>query len=235
MINRYERQIKVATIGLDGQKKIKKKHILVVGTGGLGTYVTSELVRAGVQELTLVDPDIVELSNLQRQAVFNEEDVSHKLHKVTALHNRLSKVNSETKISAFPLYLEDFFKENNDKFDLIMDCTDNFEARLTINEYAKTRGIPFIFGSCAGTSGSFMFFDPFNGLELNDVFNTPQKLAPKNAKTVGTFTPIVPLVASYQVALALNYFVTNERPPYFYQLEAWPPELEAFKIKKRGE
>lgn len=154
MKERYSRQILFTSIGETGQRKLAEKHVLIVGVGTLGTQSSEMLVRAGIGKLTIADRDYVEASNLQRQQLFTEEDAKKRMPKVVAAKQRLRAMNSEVNIDArimdvTPIELEELVKG----VDLIIDGTDNFDIRMMMNDIAQKYQIPWIYGSCVGSSG----------------------------------------------------------------------------------
>src|SRR5690625_2302908 len=112
MMDRYSRQILFSPIGEEGQQKLARKHVLIIGLGTLGTQSSEMLARAGIGKLTIVDRDYIEWSNLQRQQLYTEEDAKNRTPKAVAAKDRLQKINSEIEINAHivdvtPVELED--------------------------------------------------------------------------------------------------------------------------------
>ena len=138
MNDRYSRQVLFPGIGKEGQGKISRKHVLLIGAGALGSGNAEVLARAGVGKLTIIDRDYVEASNLQRQQLYTEEDVVHKLPKAAAAKKRLMAINSDVEIQAVigdatPEVLEELAVG----VDIIIDATDNFETRMAINDVSQ--------------------------------------------------------------------------------------------------
>jgi molybdopterin-synthase adenylyltransferase len=150
---RYSRQALFAGIGQDGQKKLEKSRAVIVGLGALGAAASDILARAGVGYLRLIDRDILEMSNLQRQVLYSEQDFRDGLPKAKAAQRRLELVNSDIKIESF---VSDVTASNVDEliddFDVIVDGTDNFETRLLINDIALKKGIPWVYCGVIGAS-----------------------------------------------------------------------------------
>ena len=133
-IERYSRQILIDKIGIDGQKKIINSSVAIIGCGGLGSTVAQSLTMSGVGKILLIDYDKVELSNLNRQSLFQEKDISK--NKALVLARSLSKINSKVVITKLPSRVE----ENNiglalKDFNLVVDCSDNFETRYLVNKF----------------------------------------------------------------------------------------------------
>src|SRR3989344_6144836 len=131
---RYDRQIKFDKFGKKGQLLISQATVALVGIGALGSHVLDILARAGVGNIKIIDRDIVELHNLQRQALFDEFDIGKP--KALAAYEKIRKINSEIKIEYFIADL-DYENLNLLKSDLILDCTDNIYTRFLINDYKK--------------------------------------------------------------------------------------------------
>ncbi|WP_312503678.1 ThiF family adenylyltransferase, partial [Bacillus luti] len=146
---RYSRQQLFKPIGIQGQEKIRNKHVLIVGAGALGSASSESFVRAGIGKLTIIDRDYVEWSNLQRQQLYSEEDAREKIPKAIAAKNRLEQINSEVQMDASVENMEDLLKN----VDVIIDATDNFDIRFIINDLSQKHNIPWIYGSCVGSYG----------------------------------------------------------------------------------
>jgi len=135
-IERFSRQIVLKDIGILGQKKIIKAKVLVVGMGGLGCPAAEFLTRSGVGSLGIIDPDVVDLSNIHRQSLFNSEDL--KKSKVLAARKKLKKINPKTDINCYKIKLN---KKNClniiKKYDFVIDGSDNFETKFLINDFCK--------------------------------------------------------------------------------------------------
>ncbi|MCX7694369.1 MAG: HesA/MoeB/ThiF family protein, partial [Caloramator sp.] len=146
MLERYDRQI--AVIGEEAQKKILNAKVLVIGAGALGTSILNSLVRAGVGFIRVVDMDVVELSNLQRQMLFDEKDLGEK--KVIAAVNKLKLINTEVKLEPIvDRITTDTISKYATGCDIIIDATDNFSTREIINKYAVENNVPWIYGGVA--------------------------------------------------------------------------------------
>lgn len=234
-MTRYDRQIRVPAIGRTGQEKIQQATVLIVGCGALGTYSAEQLVRAGIKKVILIDPDVVEKTNLQRQTLFTEADARSARPKVVAAKEKLQQINTQTEIEIFQETFDQALFREFGQLDLLLDCTDNFLARQVINEYCLQFKLPFIFASCASTTGQVMAVHPTIGPCLQCIFPQLHELEEKGCETLGVFTPLVPLVSSSQVSLALRYLVAPEKMRWdqMHLLESWPLAQQTFTIKKR--
>ncbi|HEY90982.1 MAG TPA: thiazole biosynthesis adenylyltransferase ThiF, partial [Dehalococcoidia bacterium] len=157
MMDRYSRQIIFPGLGEEGQRKLSESSVVIIGCGGLGTMISSSLVRAGIGKVRIVDRDFIEYHNLHRQALFNEDDVKDELPKAVAAERHLKKVNSSIEIEGI---VADANHTNIEKFvsgmDLIVDGLDNFESRFLLNDVALKHGIPWIYGAAIASSGMTM-------------------------------------------------------------------------------
>jgi adenylyltransferase/sulfurtransferase len=151
---RYSRQILFAPLGEAGQKRLLESRAVVVGCGALGTMLAGLLVRAGVGRLRLVDRDFVELSNLQRQTLFEEADARDALPKAVAAERRLRAANAGVAIEGVVADLTpETVAELLGGFPLLLDGTDNFETRMLMNDYAVSAGVPWIYAAAVGSYG----------------------------------------------------------------------------------
>jgi molybdopterin-synthase adenylyltransferase len=158
---RFSRQILFAGIGEAGQRKLLDSAVVLVGCGALGTAAANLLVRAGVGRLRIIDRDFVEVSNLQRQTLFEESDAEQKLPKAVAAEKRLRGIDSQCSIEGA---VADLTPANALEllggFQVILDGTDNFETRLLMNDAAIQLGIPWIYAAAVGSAGVTMTIVP---------------------------------------------------------------------------
>lgn len=155
--DRYARQEVFAPIGRAGQERLHQSRVAIIGCGALGTHLADALVRAGVGRLTLVDRDIVEWSNLQRQCLFGEDDARAGTPKAIAAAVRLSAINTDVAVE--PLVLDFTADEARDiaaEVDLVLDGTDGFDTRYLINDVCLAVGIPWIYCAVVGATGATM-------------------------------------------------------------------------------
>jgi len=157
-IEMFSRQIVLKNIGINGQEKIIKSKVLIVGMGGLGCPVAEFLVRAGVGTIGIVDSDSIDLSNIHRQSLFNISDL--KKYKVDVAKKKLKKINSKAKIDC---YKTRFNKKNCNnivkKFNFIVDGSDNFEAKLLINDTCKKEKKFLVTAAISKFDGHIFTFD----------------------------------------------------------------------------
>jgi len=161
MIDRYSRQTIFSAIGSEGQRRISGSSVVIIGCGALGTVIASSLVRAGVGRVRIVDRDLIEYHNLQRQVLFNEDDIREGLPKATAAERYLKKVNSSIEIEGI---VADVNYSNIEKFiggaDVVLDGLDNLETRFLINDACLKHKIPWVHGGAISSSGVTMTIMP---------------------------------------------------------------------------
>jgi sulfur carrier protein ThiS adenylyltransferase len=205
--NRYSRQELFSPIGKDGQQRIFKKHVLIIGAGALGTASAEALVRAGIGILTIVDRDYVEWSNLQRQQLYTEDDAHNRIPKVIAAKNRLTDINSTVHIEAIIADASVAELETwAEKVNLIIDATDNFETRMIINDVSQKYGVPWIYGACVGSYGISYTIIPEKTPCLSCILETVP-LGGLTCDTAGIINPAVNMVVSHQISEALKILV----------------------------
>lgn len=167
---RYHRQMLLPGFGEVGQRKLLGATALVVGCGALGTVIANMLARAGVGHLIIVDRDFIEMTNLQRQVLFDEDDVANAIPKAEAARQKIAKINSQVEVSAVVddvnhtniEWLAGVKPDGSDaadspagrKVDIIVDGVDNFETRYLANDCAVKHGIPYVYGGAVGTVGA---------------------------------------------------------------------------------
>jgi molybdopterin-synthase adenylyltransferase len=203
--SRYSRQSRFAPLGEEGQRRIRAARVAVVGLGALGSVQADLLARAGVGELRLIDRDFVEISNLQRQTLYQESDAAEALPKAVAAARRLARVNSEVRIE--PL-VGDLSPSNIDEtlegVDLILDGTDNFETRYLINDFAVRENIPWIYGAAVASYGLKLAIVPGLTACFRCVYPEPPRGAQPTCETEGVLGPVTAVIASLEAGDALK-------------------------------
>ena len=173
-MDRYSRQVILPAIGPDGQRRLMASRVTLIGCGALGTVLAETLTRAGVGNLRIVDRDYVELSNLQRQVLFDEDDARDGVPKAVAAASRLRRINSDVERQAI---VEDFAAENAERLlgdaDIALDGTDNFEARYLLNDVCVKLQRPWVYAAAIATSGLTMPIIPGETACLRCVFPRP--------------------------------------------------------------
>jgi adenylyltransferase/sulfurtransferase len=209
MMSRYQKQMLFAGIGPDGQQRLADSRILLVGCGALGCVLADAMVRAGVGHVRIADRDFVELSNLQRQVLFSEQDVADHLPKAIAAERRLRQVNSEVTIEPVVVDVDySCIGQLTEGVSLILDGTDNFEIRYLINDLSLETGIPWIFTGCTGSAGQVMPVFPNQSACLRCLIPSPPPPgSTETCDTAGVIGPAINVVASMQAAIALRILV----------------------------
>lgn len=228
--DRYHRQVLLPQIGEAGQARLAGSRVLLVGCGALGTVMADQLIRAGVGFLRIVDRDVVEWTNLQRQVLFDETDARERLPKAVAAERRLHRVNSSVKIEAI---VADAVSANIEDFSsgmhLLLDGTDNVETRYLINDVSVKHGIPWVYGACVGTEGRVMPVLPGRTACLRCVFREPPSGAElPTCDTAGVLGPVAAAVASMQTTEALKVLSGNAHD---VQSVVWSMDLWACRIR----
>lgn len=205
-LDRYVRQIRYAPLGEAGQRRLAAGKVLVCGCGALGSMLANMLVRAGVGLVRIVDRDFVETNNLQRQVLFDEEDVAAQLPKAIAAAERLRKINSQIDVEAI---VADVSHANIEKLcegiETIVDGTDNFETRFLINDFAVQRSLPWVYGGCLGAEGQTMTILPGETACLRCLMSEcPPPGTMPTCDTAGILGPIVGVIASIQAVEAIK-------------------------------
>jgi adenylyltransferase/sulfurtransferase len=202
---RYSRQILFTGLGEEGQERLLRAHAAIVGCGALGSFQAAALARAGVGRLTIVDRDYVEPSNLQRQWLFEESDAAEVLPKAAAAVRRLARINSSVQARGIvadvtPANIDELLGEAQ----VIMDGSDNFETRYLVNDYALSRGIPWIYGAAVGSYGLTMPVIPGRTACLRCVYPDPPSGAQPTCETAGVLNSITAVIGALQTADALK-------------------------------
>jgi molybdopterin-synthase adenylyltransferase len=202
---RYSRQILFSGLGEAGQERLLHAHAAIVGCGALGSFQAAALARAGVGRLTIIDRDYVEPSNLQRQWLFEESDAAEALPKAVAAERRLARINSSVQARGIvadvtPANIAELLGD----VELILDGTDNFETRYLLNDFAVSRGIPWIYGAAVGSYGLTMPVIPGRTGCFRCVYPDPPGGAQPTCETAGVLNSITAVIGALQTADALK-------------------------------
>jgi adenylyltransferase/sulfurtransferase len=232
--NRYSRQILFSGIGAQGQEKIGRSRVLLVGCGALGSVLAEIMTRAGVARLTLADRDYVDETNLQRQSLYTEADCESGLPKAAAARNHLAAINSVVEL------VPEILDVNSGTIsalvpghDLILDGTDNFETRFLLNDASLKWQVPWIFGACVGAYGMCMAFLPGSTPCFRCVLEQlPPLGSSPTCDTAGIIAPIVHVVAAHQAAEALKVLTgnTNRLNRRLMSFDLWENQAVGFSL-----
>ena len=206
---RYDRQIQFAPIGDDGQRQISNSCVAVLGCGALGTVAAELLVRAGIGRVRIIDRDVVEWTNLQRQSLFDETDAEEARSKAEAATERLRAINSS--ISIEPMVIDitpDNICDSLDATDLIVDATDNFAVRFLLNDWSLSTTTPWVHGGCVGASGQVHLFSGRGKPCFRCIVpDSPSASVVETCDTAGVLGSATHFVASLQVTEAIKWLI----------------------------
>ncbi len=203
---RYSRQTLFQPIGDDGQRSLMNARAVLVGCGGLGTIVADILVRAGIGFLRIVDRDFVDESNLQRQVLFDTDDVAQNLPKAEAARLKLQRINPESEVEAFVRDIDPTsIRSAVEDVDIILDGTDNFETRYLINDIAIELGKPWIYAAVVGSYGMTTTIVPGETPCLRCLYEKPPPPGTvPTCDTAGILASIVHIISAYQATQAMR-------------------------------
>lgn len=214
---RYSRHILLPGMDIDGQKALKRSRVMVIGAGGLGSPVAMYLAAAGVGTIDLVDPDTVELSNLQRQIAHTSDRLGYDKVESAALSMRALNPFCEINLHPLPA-TEAWLKEHLPSVDLLLDCTDNANIRYQINRACLATKTPWISGAAVGLSGQLVFFNPSDEHSpcyrclYPDLDRDSESGAADGCAENGVLAPVVGVVGSLQAVEALKLLAGMEAP-----------------------
>ena len=210
-LDRYVRQMRYAPLGEDGQRKICQSTALICGLGALGSVLANTLARAGVGRLRIVDRDFLELNNLQRQVLYDEQDVADGLPKAIAAERKLQAINSDVAIEAHVADVDHSnIAELSDGADILLDGTDNFETRFLLNDAAMNFGIPWVYGGCIGAEGQTMTILPGETPCLRCLMHdAPPPGTTPTCDNAGILSSIINVIASIEACEALKILSGN--------------------------
>jgi len=206
--DRYSRQVLFQEIGAEGQEKLTQSRVVIAGCGATGSVLASLLARSGIGTLRILDRDYVETSNLQRQALFDEEDARESVPKAIAAARQIARFNSQIVVEP---HVADLIPANVDSLlggcDLILDGTDNFETRYLINDYAVKNSVAWIYAAAVGSYAVTMNILPGETACLACIFPESPRGTVQTCETAGILNSAVSLVASIAATEALKFLV----------------------------
>jgi adenylyltransferase/sulfurtransferase len=231
---RYDRQARYAPLGSAGQERICAGRVAIIGVGALGSVICELLARAGVGYLRLIDRDVVELTNLQRQSLFTECDAEGAIAKVQAAAHHISEINREICVDphAIDVTPKNILSLLQD-VDLIVDGTDNFSTRFLINDAAWELGLPWIHGGCIGASGQAFAFIPGQTICLRCLMPTvPPAATVQTCDMAGVLGPATHLIASLQACSVLKILgqspENSEVDTQVHAVDLWKGKFRSF-------
>ena len=227
---RYSRQLMLPNFGEAAQLKLKQSKVLLIGCGGLGHAASQYLVSSGIGQLTLVDGDRVELSNLQRQILFRDSDKGFNKAKIAA--RQLKRLNPHVQITA----VEQHFSADNAETllantDWVLDCTDNFKSRKLINQLCQQHQISLLSAAAIAQQGQLMLW-PF----ANNQSPCYSCLFPDltdqsgNCSSLGVLAPLLGIIGSMQAMLLIQQIIQPDNQAKFWQFEGMRFRLVSYEI-----
>ena len=202
---RYSRHLLLDDIGIEGQQRLLDSHALIVGAGGLGSPVALYLASAGVGQITLVDEDTVDLTNLQRQIMHTEARVGQP--KVASAEAAIGALNPGVRVRTVAQRADEAqLTELAAAADIVLDCTDNFATRQALNRSCVATGRPLVSGAAIGFDGQISVYDPRRAASpcYACVFPPTQAVEEARCATMGVFAPLVGIIGTLQASEALK-------------------------------
>jgi len=209
-----------------GASKKKLLEICIVGIGGLGTNTTEMLARIGNFKLKIIDDDPVELDNLQRQVLFNEDDISYK--KVLVAKKRLKDINPKLKIKAIPERLTENNLHHLDS-DLVLDCVDNLHTKFLINSYCNKKEIPWIFCTVVGEKG-FVKMITTKTACLSCFYKLPDD--PVVSRRSGILNTAARMASVIQMRIAREFIIEDTIDETLYSFNTWKSRIKKINVNK---
>jgi len=234
VIDRYSRQTLFRGIGEEGQRRLGNSYVVIIGCGALGTIIATTLVRAGVGKVRIIDRDFIEYHNLQRQVLFDEDDIKNQLPKAVAAERRLKKVNSSIEVEGV---VADVNHTNIERLvygaDVILDGLDNFETRYLINDVSLKHNIPWVYGGAISSLGMTMTIIPHETPCFRCFPSNPTRRGTiLTCDTAGVIGPAPFIIGSLQTAEAMKILVGAENINRdIITIDVWEGTFHHFKIK----
>ncbi len=222
---------------MNRQEKLSKSRVVVVGAGGLGSFVSSMLVRAGIGFVRVIDRDLVEESNLHRVMIFNGSDIGKS--KAFVVGKKLRDINPGGRVQGIT---ENLNPTNSEKllagFDLVVDCSDNMDTRYVINKFCVKNEIPWIYGSVLKDDGMSSTFPPSGKPCFSCLY--PKKPKPgsiPSCSVEGVISPVIGTIASWEVMETIKVLTRLSKPNYgkLLVVHMRKPEFEFLNIKTRND
>lgn len=255
-LDRYHRQMLLRGIGREGQHQLSDSTVLLLGCGALGCVAAETLARAGVGHLLIVDRDIVEITNLQRQVLFDEADAADGTPKAEAAKRRLTEINSDVQVTAI---VDDINASNIERLirnvDVMVDGLDNFETRYLANDVAVKHRLPYVYGAAVGTSGMSFTVLPRGDAECawssgREDSSTPcfrclfEEAPPPGSEatcdTVGVLNSLIGIIANVQATETIKILTKNfaSVSRTLLTVDVWSNQIAQLKVDnmdKRGQ
>ena len=209
-LDRYSRQVMLQEIGYQGQLKLKQSRVCVVGVGGLGNTITTRLAAMGVGKIRIVDRDVIELSNLHRQTMFDEDDVGQV--KVETAAKKLRKLNNDIIIEELPVSINDYTAlDAVDGCDVVIDALDSVNARYSLNRACIEKKIPFVTGAAVGVTGQTFTIVPNESACYYCLFPALDEDSMPTCSIEGVHPSILSIIGGIEVSEAVK-IITGKKP-----------------------
>ena len=209
-LERYSRQVMLEEIGYDGQLKLRNAKVCVVGIGGLGNPIATRLVAMGIGKIRIVDRDVIELSNLHRQTMFDESDIGQV--KVESAAKKLKKMNPDVEIEALPVSVNDYTAfDLVEGCDVVIDALDSVNARYSLNKACVAKNIPFVTGAAVGVSGQAFTILPKQSACYHCLFPALDEDSMPTCSIEGVHPSILSIIGGIEVAETVK-IITGKKP-----------------------
>jgi len=236
---RYHRQVLLPTIGPRGQERLRRGRVCILGIGALGSHAAQLLARAGIGFLRLVDRDVVEWTNLQRQVLYEESDVETGLPKAIAAARALARMNRQVTVEPLVQDVDAAsIRALIEDVDVVIDGSDNFELRYLLNDAALELGKPWVYGGAIGTIGSTLTVVPGETACLRCLFPDPPPpgIAP-TCDTAGVLGPAAAFVGALQASEAIKLLVGDRAAcnRSLLTIDLWSLEIARIPLERRAD
>lgn len=235
-LDRYSRQTLFGPIGKQGQERLRSSSAAIIGCGALGTALANNLCRAGIGRLVIADRDYIELNNLQRQLLFDEDDITRRLPKAVAAAEKLRRINSDSSIEAL---VEDINTDGIESLvrsvDLVLDATDNFETRYLLNDVCVKQRRPWIYSAVIASYGVTMNILPGDTPCLRCIFpEMPQPGTTPTCDTAGVLNGIVGAITGVASTEALKILLDSEKVSReMFWMDVWENTSERIELPRQ--
>lgn len=236
MLDRYSRQTLFRPIGKEGQEQLRASSVTIIGCGALGTVLANNLCRAGVGRILIADRDYIEINNLQRQILFDEDDIARHVPKAIAAAERLRRINSEIQVEAL---VEDINADGIETLvqqtDLVLDATDNFETRYLLNDVCIKYSKPWIYSGVISSYGVTMNILPGDTPCLRCVFpEMPLPGTTPTCDTAGVLNGIVGAITGIASTEALKILLKSEKiSPAMTWMDVWENTFDSIELPRQ--
>lgn len=235
-LDRYSRQTLFRPVGKQGQERLQASSVAIIGCGALGATLANNLCRAGIGRLVIADRDYIELNNLQRQILFDEDDITRRLPKAIAAAEKLRRINSDVSIKAL---VEDINTDGIESLvrdvDLVLDATDNFETRYLLNDVCIKYNRPWIYSAVIASYGVTMNILPGDTPCLRCIFpEMPQPGTSPTCDTAGVLNGIVGAITGVASTEALKILLKDEKVSRaMFWMDVWENTSERIELPRQ--